>query len=554
MSKLFLNERFIIHFSMFMMGGCGLAYEYTLSKVSSDLLGNSARQWAIIIGVMMFFMGIGSDLQKFIKDRNLFDRFVLFEILLGLTGGLGPIIILYSYSTIRSHFILVQYFFISIVGLIIGLEVPLLTRINASYSKELKYNLGGILKMDYIGALCGAMFWVFVLTPFFTIVETAFVLGIINLITGVLALLFFRKYIVKIQRLLVLATFSVFILMIGFVYAKEWTSFAEQYLFRDRIVFSKTTEFQHIVLTESAAGDLSCFINGHLQFNSADEFIYHENLVHPAMEIAARKKKILVLGGGDGLAVREILKYPEVNEIILVDIDPEMTKLARENFHLLQVNDNSLTNAKVNVLKNNELRSLGEEDLYVMNQKAGPKPSPTKVASVKIINLDAAKFVEQIRGFFDIIFIDFPDPNSLELAKLYSIEFYQNIKKKLTADGLFVQQSTSPYHAREAFLCIGRTMNKGGLVVVPFHDNVPSFGEWGWWIGGKEERYNENTIRERLTAIESLNGITQYLTPELIRASLVFGKDQLHTNQSDITSITNSKVFEYYLQGWKMGN
>lgn len=537
-----------------MMGGCGLAYEYTLSKVSSDLLGNSARQWALIIGVMMFFMGIGSDCQKKISDQKIFDRFIAFEIILGVLGGFGPICMLWSYGAFSSHFILVQYFFISAVGFLIGLEIPLLMRINEAYSKELKDNVGTILKMDYIGALAGALSWVFILTKFFSIVETAFVLGLINVTTGILALFFFKD---KMKRFRWLAGFSycsILILFVGFILAKPWSSYAEQHLYLDQVIFSKTTEFQHIVLTKSSAGDFSCFINGHLQFNSEDEHIYHENLVHPAMTIALRKRKVLVLGGGDGLAAREILKYPEVEEIVLVDIDPVVTDLASTHPLFTELNDNSLKHAKVNIINNHNLESIGEEDLYVRNRRAKHKHSESKVASIRIVNIDAAKFVEEIPGRFDVIIIDFPDPNALELAKLYSTEFYQNVKKRLAADGVLVQQSTSPIHSKEAFLCIGRTMKGAGLAVVPYHDNVPSFGEWGWWIGGIKGIHSEFEIRNRLLSIPILTKSTRYLTLDLLKGALEFGKGQLTTKETEVTTLTSSKVYEYYRLGWARGN
>ena len=192
-----LKDRFIIYLSMFIMGGCGLAYEYTLSKMSSYMLGNTAQQWAIIIGVMMFFMGVGSDIQKYLNDEGIFDKFIFFEILLGLLGGIGPIAMLYVYGKANPYFVFVQYFFIGGIGLLIGLEIPLLTRINEKYTRELRFNIGGILKMDYIGSLCGALLWVFILPKFFTIVETAIVLGLVTVSTAVVALVYFRQYVVN---------------------------------------------------------------------------------------------------------------------------------------------------------------------------------------------------------------------------------------------------------------------------------------------------------------------------------------------------------------------
>ena len=187
------KESWVLYFAMFVMGACGLAYEYTLSKVASDILGNSVRQWAIIIGVMMFFMGVGSDIQKYLSNKHLVDKFIFFEILIGLLGAFGPVTLVYAYGAFPSHYILVQYFFVFTIGLIIGFEIPLITRINETFIRELKFNIGNVLKMDYVGALFGSLFWIFVLPLYFSTVETAFVLGILNVLVAVVTLVFFSK-------------------------------------------------------------------------------------------------------------------------------------------------------------------------------------------------------------------------------------------------------------------------------------------------------------------------------------------------------------------------
>ena len=545
------RESTVLYISMFVMGACGLAYEYTLSKVASDILGNSIRQWAVIIGVMMFFMGVGSDVQKYLKNQNLVDKFVFFEILIGLLGAFGPIALLYSYSTFPSHYVLVQYFFVAGIGLIIGFEIPLITRINEAYTQELKINLGSVLKMDYIGSLAGSLLWIFLLPKFFTIVETAFVLGLLNLLVAIFTLLFFSRLILRKKALVLLSLLSFAAILYGMTSAKAWTSFSEQKLYRDKVVFSETTRFQHIVLTRSRSGNISCYINGHLQFNSVDEYIYHENLVHPAFIVAPVHKKVLILGGGDGLALREVLKYQDVESVTLCDIDPVMTTLAKENPYFQKLNDNSLADGRVAVLENHAIIDAGRTTLQEENQHDLIHYDFENAAEVHIINLDAAAFVEQFSGLYDVIIIDFPDPNNQDLSKLYSENFYQNIRKKLSADGIFVQQATSPVHAKEVFLLVGRTINASGLTAIPYHDNVPSFGEWGWWIGGRAENHAAGTMASTLRNISDLGVQTRYLTPDLLRASLAFGKDQLKTNDVEINTLTNGLAFTYYVNAWK---
>ncbi|MBL0701444.1 MAG: spermidine synthase, partial [Desulfosarcina sp.] len=382
--------RTAIYIITFLMGGCGIAYEYTFSKIASDLLGNSVQQWAIIIGLMMFCMGIGSDIQKYIKDKHIFDSFIFFEILLSLIGGFGPILLLFVFGAGRDYFALAQYGLSTVVGILIGLEIPVLARINERYTPQLRLNIGGILRMDYIGAFLGALAWIFVLTRFFTIIQTGFIIGIINNIVAGIALLYFVKNASKKFILAGAAIVSVAALGYGFYAAPAWTAYAEQRLFLDPIVYSKTTVYQHIVLTQHFSGDLSCYINGHLQFHSNDEYIYHEFLVHPAMHAAQQRKRILVLGGGDGLAVREVLKYKEVGSITLVDIDPEMTDIATNNPYLASLNQGSLQNAKVNVIKNRVIKPGTKMEVPIENRARPLLQELSPGPEISIINMDAA--------------------------------------------------------------------------------------------------------------------------------------------------------------------
>lgn len=544
----------ILYLTTFIMGGCGLAYEYTLSRVAADLLGNSARQWALVIGAMMFCMGIGADLQKRLKDKLLLDKFIAAEILLGILGGLGPLLLLFAYGLAPEYYVIVQYTFICSIGLLLGFELPLIARLNSVYTDQLKVNLGKVLKMDYIGALAGALIWVFILPKFFTLIESAFILGLMNLSAAVILLLYFRKKVELSGRLWTFFLLALIILSGSFLKARPWTASAEQYLYRDRVILSKTTHYQHIVLTQSRSHEICCYINGSLQFNSADEHIYHENLVHPAFTLVPHPRRVLILGGGDGLAAREILKYRSLKEIVLCDLDPEMTNLARRNPVMTKLNQNSLSSARIVILKNNALIETDKkEKILINNQHKRFGSRPELAAEVSLINLDAASLLENLAGKFDIIIIDFPDPNNEELAKLYSRTFYRRLADRLAIDGIFVQQSTSPFHAREAFMCIGRTIKAAGLSAIPYHDNVPSFGEWGWWLGGNKNRWSAQTLKKALAEVKKITVATRYLTPELIHASLYFGKDQLISDETAINTLVNHKIFTYYLQGWQTG-
>lgn len=543
-----LGGRTAIYLMTFIMGGCGMAYEYTFSKISSDLLGNSVHQWALTIGLMMLFMGFGSDVQKYVKDEHLFDKFIYFEILLGMVGAVGPVLLLQTFGSYRDHYVLVQYGATVLVGFLIGLEIPILTRINQAFAPDLKVNIGGVLRMDYVGSFAGALAWVFVLPRFFSLTQMSFVLGLLNLSCAALAMIYF--YNLAYRKLVMGSIIGICLLALGFglIKAPEWTKQAEQKLYRDRIIYAKTTKYQHIVLTQSASGDFFCYINGNTQFSSYDEHIYHEMLVHPAMALAPRRKNVLVLGGGDGLAVREILKYPDVEKITLVDLDPGMTNLARDNEEMARLNEHSLANSRVHIIENGALEVKPDQTKTITTPdrsgwfEAGAHP----VSKVAVVNLDATLFVDQIRGSYDVIIIDFPDPNNLELSKLYSQSFYRRLRQKLSRDGILVQQSTSPVYSREAFLCIGRTLGASGFTPLPFHENVPSFGEWGYWLARRDDNPSSGQLSNQLIALEDILVPTRYITPNIIRASLVFGKNELLTDREDINTIVNNLIFRYY--------
>ncbi len=545
------NESRVLYLAMLTMGASGLAFEYTLSKISGDILGNSVQQWAVIIGVMMFFMGIGSDVQKYVAEKNLFDAFVFLETVLALAGALGPIVFIYIYGLFPFHFVLVQYFFIIAIGLIIGMEVPLVSRLNARFLPELRLNLAAVLKMDYIGALLGALAWIFLLVPNYELSRVAFLIAFFNWGVALISLYFFRRQVVRGRLLAAVNLLVGLTLVVGFFNVDRWRIDAEQYLYRDRIVYSHTTPYQHIVLTEGRNGDISCYINGHLQFYSGDEFIYHENLVHTVMNAAPVHANVLILGGGDGLALREVLKYKDVRRVTLCDLDPQMTQLAAENPFFRGLNRDALNdNERVKVVE--AAVSPGESyTVFSKNDKYLWRGGYDSVATVHVVNMDAARFVERISGMYDVIIVDFPDPNAPDLAKLYSKTFYEHLRKKLSRDGLMIQQSTSPYHAREVFLSIGKTMRDAGLSTVPLRDNVPSFGEWGWWIAGRAENYSPGRIKKALRGIKNIAVETRYLTAPLIRANLVFPRDALNDDDIRVNTLGNSVIYHYYLNAWQ---
>lgn len=543
------SNRIALGILMFFLGACGLAYEYTLSKIASDLLGNSVQQWATMIATMLFAMGLGADVQKHTPTHVLADRLISTQIALAVLGGFGPLIMIHAFALVPQIYIIVQYGLAFSVGILIGYEIPLMMRINEETEPEMRFNLAQVLKMDYVGALVGALLWTFLLVRYLSIDRISFIVGLATLASALLCYFLYRARLHCPRKRVLELVAGTALVTTGLVVGKSLTLKAEQFLYRDPIVTSVTTPFQHIVLTQHRSGNLRCYINGHLQFNEADEQIYHENLVHPAMQLARQRERVLILGGGDGLALREVLKYLEVQSVTLVDLDPQMTDLATTDPHLTRMNGGSLQDARVT---RQAAGGIEAGEPFQVAQTSQYEHFPTRshpTATVRVINLDAAEFVKKLDGSYDVVILDFPDPNSPDLAKLYGRPFYDHLENLLHSGAVVVQQSGSTVQAREAFLCIGRTLTAAGLAVVPYHDNVPSFGEWGWWIAVAGQ--SAEATRTAMAKLEPWDIPTRYLTPELVTASLVFGKNQLLSTHQDFTSLTDPRVYHYHLQGWK---
>jgi spermidine synthase len=536
---------------MFILGGCGLAYEYTFSKIASDLLGNSVQQWATMIATMLFAMGLGAELQKWVREERLADSLVSSQIALAVLGGFGPLLMIVAFAQIPAQYIMIQYLLALLVGTLIGFEIPLIMRLNGSAEPEMRFNLAQVLKMDYIGALIGALLWTFVMIRTLGIEHISFTLGLATLVAAGLSMIMFRRRLLKPRRRLVELSLGLVAVLAGLLSGKSLILHAEQALYRDPVVYSTTTPYQHIVLTKDRHDTLRCYINGHLQFDATDEFIYHEHLVHPAMHLVADPRSVLILGGGDGLALREVLKYPAVEQITLVDIDPEMTRLAAEDPDLVALNRGSLGNGKVDISPAGGVSPGERYTLREQNHRKRLAPEWEPITEIHVLNLDAASFVRSAGERYDVMILDFPDPSSPDLAKLYSRPFYESLRRKLNPGGILVQQAGSPIHSKEAFLCLGRTLEASSFTTLPYHENVPSFGEWGWWLAWSQ---TGPTRAQRITSLATLPDLqvpTRYLTPGLVAASLEFGKDQLATHQQDITSLTEARIFHYYLQGWR---
>ncbi len=544
---------------MFLTGASGFIFECILSTVATFILGNSIEQFSVTISLMMLMMGFAGFWQRTLSDEHLVEKFLLVEVGLAILGGFAPIAVYASYATMEIHFVAVQYFFVLSIGFLIGLEIPLVLRLNRHYVPQLKSNIASVFSMDYLGAFIGAVVWVYVLLKYFPLTEISFFVAGMNFAVAFIAYAYFSYHRVASRGLAPVALIALTAASLAYGYAqnRDWSRLLEQRFYSEPIAFSATTKYQHIVLTAAVnPTDYRLYINGNLQFASLDEHIYHEMLVHPAMTLAANRRHVLILGGGDGLALREVLKYASVHEVTLVDIDPAMIDFARSHHVMTELNAGAFRDARVTaeeaaiVTDGGRLRpvygyatGIGVEADEVLEQ----------AALVNVYTIDADKLLQDLDGPYDVIVIDLPDPNSVELVKLYSREFYLKLNRLLAPGGKIAIQSTSPYHAKESFLCILRTIHGAGYKALPYHDNVPSFGDWGWILAWNSEETQARMLG-RITGLEEFavgEAALRYLTPPHLKAAVSFGKGALETENQAVNTLMSPVLLRFYLsESW----
>ena len=490
---------------------CGLLYQLIVGTLSSYLLGNSALHFSLTIGGFMTAMGLGSFASKWLRGHAL-AWFVGVELAVGAVGGLSAAVLYAAYTYTPVYHVAMAGVVLTI-GVLVGLEIPLVTRLlggpGAVSASRLRDTVAGVLAVDYLGALVASVAFPFLLLPFLGVVRTAFVTGAVNLAVVVLCLRTFRRELGRARRWLAAATVLVAVpLVAGAVGADRLADVFETRLYRDPVVYAVQSRYQRIVLT-ARDGDLRMFLDGGLQFSTVDEHRYHEALVHPAMALAARRERVLVLGGGDGLAVREILRWPDVQAVVLVDLDPAVTALARTHAAIRRANRQSLDDPRV-----------------------------------QIVHADAGAYVARPGAPFDVAIVDLPDPNHESLAKLYSRSFYRQLRRRLGAGGTVGVQSTSPMFARRAFWSIVATAEAAGLHPEPYHLYVPSFGDWGFFVGSTHvvrAGYDPSPVAPRV------------MTPATFAAARQFDADVARL-AVDVSTLDDPVVLRYYQQGWARWN
>jgi len=369
---------------------------------------------------------------------------------------------------------------------------------------EFRELVSRVLTFDYLGALAVSLVFPLLLAPKLGLTRTGFLFGILNAAVALWAARAFGREIPRATGRAFRASLVLGLLVAGFAFSDRLTHWGEKGLFGDEIIHAQTTPYQRLVVTRWK-DDVRLYINGNLQFSSRDEHRYHEALVHPALEQMQWARSVLVLGGGDGLAVREILKHRNIQHITLVDIDPAMTSLFATSGALTALNEHALTDARVSV-----------------------------------INTDAGRWLETSEGMFDLIVADFPDPSNFALCKLYSVPIYRLVAKHLSARGYFVVQSTSPYFAPHAYWCVDATLKEAGFHTWPYHAYVPSFGEWGFILAA---RHNDFAPPTRYTIA------TRFLDAESTRLMFEFPPD-MRPLAVEPNWLNTQTLVHYFEQDW----
>jgi spermidine synthase len=513
--------------SLLLLSACAILYELLISTVSTYLLGSSILHFSITIGLFLSFLGVGSWLSKFLNEP-LLERFILIELLLGLVGGFSALVLYLGNAYFDSYYGLLLLTTAS-VGTLAGMEIPILTRL-LEKTDSLRSLIAHVLTFDYLGALVASLLFPLLLLPIFGTMRTAFIVGLINWSVAVFNLYIFKN---ELKKALYLRLFSIFIgisLLLGFLSSFELMSFADELAYQDDIILTKQTPYQRMVVTQWN-NDLRLYLNGNLQFSSVDEYRYHEALIFiPMMAAHKPDMNVLILGGGDGLALRDMWKTDtflqkkglgSIKHVDLVDLDEEMVSVAKTNPFFTSLNQRALEHPKV---------TCHYQDAFV--------------------------FVKNCSTRYDVIIIDLPDPSEPALGKLYGKEFYTMLRQCVAADGVLVTQSTSPFFAREPFWCINHTLKSVFPKVIPYHAHVPSFGDWGFNMAFAQnsDKADAAFLGKRLSEILSDPAVPNYpkasfcrfLNEDNVKNCFQFDKDTEDVPSVPINTLESMSLITLY--------
>jgi len=280
------GKEIVLLLGTFVIAICGLVYELLEGTISSYLLGDSIYHFSLVIGLFMSSMGIGAWLSRFIEKR-LERAFMLLQIAISLVGGFSALILFYAFAYIHNYegFL---YLVTITLGTLLGIEIPLIIRI-LKESFSLKTNISNIFALDYVGALFAALLFPLVLVPSLGLLQTSFFFGLLNLFVGLLTWIIFRDSLSRRYLLLIMGIAT--ILVLGLFKSNKLISIVENKLYQHSVIYSMQTPYQKLIIT-SQKGRIQFYINGAIQFDTLDEYRYHESLVHPVMLTAKSHENI----------------------------------------------------------------------------------------------------------------------------------------------------------------------------------------------------------------------------------------------------------------------
>ena len=507
--------RGLLLFAAFVCAACGLVYELALITLGGYLIGNTVQQASIVLSVFVFAMGLGALAAKRLQRRPVV-AFAAIEGALALVGGLSVLGLYAAFAWLDLYQPALVVVALA-VGALIGAEIPvLMVLIQRIREQAVGDAVADLFAADYIGALVGGLAFPFLLLPLFGQIEGALVVGAVNVAAATIVVGgVFGASLTRRQRVAVAGGLASVLAVLGVtaLLASDFETSARQALFDDPIVHVERSAYQELVMTESVdfAGrhDIRLFLNGDLQLSSIDEYRYHESLVHPGM--AGDRRRVLVLGGGDGLAIREVLRYPDVAEVVNVELDPAVTRLGRNDVRLASLNGGALSDGRV-----------------------------------RVEHADAFSWLRSDHGLFDVVIADFPDPEDMATAKLYSLELYQLLGNAVAPGGRVVVQGGSPYFAPDAFWCIEATMAASGMETMAYSADVPSFGNWGFVLG----THTSAGARPALEMPTPTPAGLRYLDAGVLAAAGTFPPDRAR-RPVEISTLVDPTIVEYQRKGWR---
>jgi len=490
----------------FLVAVSSLIYELIAATLSSYLLGDSVRQFSFVIGVFLSTMGVGAWLSRFVTNAT--RGFVWVQVGIGLIGGMLAPLLYFTYAFMGEIGVLL-YGLLGTIGVLSGMEIPLIARLLKEIGAA-EFRFENVLSVDYVGALVASLAFPLLVIPHLGLMSAGLAFGCLNLAVAGLSIWIFWDRINLVLRLVWAVAFAASVL--GLATTERMVSVVDAAMFEDDVILNETTPYQKINVTQFR-NRTRLFLDHSIQFDTLDEHRYHEALVHPAMSLAPRPRNILILGGGDGMAAREVLKYDRVKGVTLVDLDPRVTELFRDHPQLKILNSGALSDPRIN-----------------------------------IVSKDAWRFIEKDTSVYDVIIIDLPDPKSISLSKLYSSEFYALVMERLSPYGTLATQSGSPLFARKAFWSVVETLEttrnashfQSSLAVLPYHVYVPSFGDWGFSLAMPQGLVDTN--------IEFPSDL-KFITKDVWASAQVFGTD-IDRTDVETNSIKTHRLVNYYQEGW----